>query len=106
LDVEAAGGGVALDDVEVGGLFHGFGLVAVVGPGFGDGGAVSADLAEEWGAGGWFAVTERKPRRLRGLPGPGAMSLWTIAKGTEPKPHSTVAKCLYGQVVSVTPTDR
>ncbi len=56
LDVEAAGGGVALDDfevdAEVGGLFHGFGFVAVVGPGFDDGGVALADLSQELGAGG------------------------------------------------------
>jgi hypothetical protein len=56
LDVEAAGGGVALDDfevdAEVGGVFDGFGLVAVVGPGFGDGGVAIADVGEEVGAGG------------------------------------------------------
>ncbi|MFD4602226.1 hypothetical protein ACFWPQ_29875 [Streptomyces sp. NPDC058464] len=52
LDLEAAHGGVALDDfevdAEVGGLFHGFGFVAVVGPGFGADGVAVADL----GAGG------------------------------------------------------
>ncbi|MGC0407554.1 hypothetical protein RKD31_000797 [Streptomyces sp. SAI-163] len=56
LDVEAAGGGVALDDLEidaeVGGVFDGFGLVAVVGPGFGDGGMACGDVGEELGAGG------------------------------------------------------
>jgi hypothetical protein len=56
LDVESADGGVALDDFEVdadlGGVFDGFGLVAVVGPGFGDSGVALADLAEEVGAGG------------------------------------------------------
>lgn len=56
LDVEAAGGGVALDDLEVdavvGVVFDGFGLVAVVGPGFGDGGVACGDVGEELGAGG------------------------------------------------------
>jgi hypothetical protein len=56
LDVEAAAGGVALDDfevdAEVGGLFDGFGLVAVVGPGFADGGVALADVGQELGAGG------------------------------------------------------
>lgn len=55
LDVEAAGGGVALDDfevdAEVGGVFDGFGFVAVVGPGFGDGGVALADLSQAGGRG-------------------------------------------------------
>ena len=56
LDVEAADAGVALDDFQVdadlGGVFDGFGLVAVVGPGFGDGGVAFADVGQELGAGG------------------------------------------------------
>lgn len=55
-DVEAADVGGALDDLEVdaeaGGVFHGFGLVAVVGPGFGDGGVLFRDSCQELGAGG------------------------------------------------------
>lgn len=55
LDVEAAGGGVALDDLEVdaevGGVFDGFGPVAVVGPGFGDGRVERGDFGQEPGAG-------------------------------------------------------
>lgn len=52
LDAEAAGGRVALDDFEadadLGGEFHGFGRVAVVGPGLGDSGCCSATVARRW----------------------------------------------------------
>jgi hypothetical protein len=55
LDAEAAGGRVALDDFEVdadlGGVFHGFGRVAVVGPGLGDSGVLLRDRCQKVGAG-------------------------------------------------------
>lgn len=56
LDAKAADGGITLDDFQVdadlGGVFDGFGLVAVVGPGFGDGGVALADFGQDLGAGG------------------------------------------------------
>lgn len=56
LDGEPPGCGVALDDFEVdaagGGVLDGFVLVAVVGPGFGDGGVVGGEVVEEVRAAG------------------------------------------------------